>query len=176
MPSLYILLEGNDDERFFNRVILPLLREQRYRIKIWKYAQEKRIRTIQILTSLRSMGVKCIFVRDIDEGISVDQKKKEIMDAYDHVLSGEDIAVVIMEIESWYLAGADTHVLDRLGVKEEYSTTDRITKEEFNRLIPRRMSRIVFIQEILRNYDVATAKRKNASFRYFMRHWVENGE
>jgi len=38
------------------------------------------------------------------------------------------------------------------------------------------MSRIVFMQEILKHFDVEVAKKRNASFRYFMHRWIEKGD
>ncbi|RPJ53480.1 MAG: hypothetical protein EHJ95_02165 [Methanobacteriota archaeon] len=173
MRPVYILLEGNDDERFFQRIVAPLLASKRYQARIWLYACEKRARTAQFLKAVRASGNVFILVRDIDEAPSVAAKKRELIERYDHFLSSEDIAVVVMEIESWYLAGADPRVLAKWGIGVPPGTTDRITKEDFNSLIPRRLSRIVFMQEILRHYDVGAAMQRNASFRYFMHRFVD---
>ncbi len=173
MPSILFFLEGNDDERFFARVIAPLLENQNYTVRIWKYAREKRKRTIQLLKSVQGAGMAYVFVRDIDDAPSVHAKKDEMAHCFE-VLTGADIAVVVMEIESWYLAGANDALLRRIGADGVWST-DHITKEQFNCLIPRPMSRIVFMQEILKYFDVEVAKKRNASFRYFMHRWIENG-
>ena len=171
MPSILFFLEGNDDERFFTRVIAPPLESQNYTVRIWKYAREKRKRTIQLLKSVQGAGMAYVFVRDIDDAPSVQAKKEEMIRCFE-VVSDGDIVVVVMEIESWYLAGARPALLKRIGA-EGYGDTDYITKEQFNQLIPRPMSRIVFMQEILKHFDLEGAKEKNASFRYFMRRWIE---
>jgi len=43
MPDklLYILLEGDDDERFFKKIVKPLLQRRYSTIKCWKYSQKK---------------------------------------------------------------------------------------------------------------------------------------
>ncbi|HZD43737.1 MAG TPA: hypothetical protein VE134_06720, partial [Methanomicrobiales archaeon] len=168
MPSVFILLEGNDDERFVSRVIVPLLERQNYTVRIWKYAREKRKRTIQLLKSIQASGMEYVFLRDIDEAISIRVKKDEMVHCFE-VLKEGDIVVVIMEIESWYLAGANTRLLRKIGVERgEEFTTDSVTKEQFNRLIPQHMSRIVFMQDLLRHYNIESAMQKNRSFRYFI--------
>ncbi|MDI6720169.1 MAG: hypothetical protein QMD46_11220 [Methanomicrobiales archaeon] len=174
MPSILFFLEGNDDERFFARVIAPPLEDRNCTVRIWKYAREKRKRTIQLLKSVQGAGMAYVFVRDIDDAPSVRAKKEEMVRCFE-VLTGEDIAVVVMEIESWYLAGANAAFLSRIGADGIWNT-DHITKEQFNQLIPRPMSRIVFMQEILKHFDVEVAKKRNASFRYFMHRWIEKGD
>jgi hypothetical protein len=48
--------------------------------------------------------------------------------------------------------------------------TDTLTKEKFDRLISAKyVSRIDFMQEILENFRMETAKQNNKSFRYFIR-------
>lgn len=173
MPPLYILLEGNDDERFFNRVLLPYFEARGFSVRIWKYACEKRKTTIQFLKSLRSQGLGFIFVRDIDSATSVRAKKEELVRIYEG-LTRERIAVVVMEIESWYLAGADGELLKRYGINPAFfASTDALTKEGFNRLIPRRIPRVVFMQEILRRFHIEQARERNRSFQYFTDRWME---
>ncbi|MDH7593308.1 MAG: hypothetical protein QHG99_03000 [Methanomicrobiales archaeon] len=173
MPPLYILLEGNDDERFFNRVLLPYFEAHGHSVHIWKYACEKRKTTIQFLKSLKSQGLGFIFVRDIDSAPSVRAKKEELIRTYEG-LTEERIAVVVMEIESWYLAGADRELLKRYCINPAFFTsTDALTKEGFNRLIPRRIPRVVFMQEILRQFHIGQARERNRSFQYFTERWME---
>jgi hypothetical protein len=77
-----------------------------------------------------------------------------------------------MEIESWYLAGPESAYLLQQGIHLESGTTDSLTKEMFNQLIPPRMSRIEFLNEILRHYSLDLGVSRNASFRYFVEHWI----
>ena len=41
-----------------------------------------------------------------------------------------------------------------------------ITKEKFNRIIPKDMPRILFLRKILQNYDIELALRNNKSLNY----------
>ena len=72
------------------------------------------------------------------------------------------------EIESWYLAGLDDKSCKELGLKP-FKDTDGVTKEDFNKLIPKRFnSRIDFMVEIIKRFTTKTAKQENRSFSYFM--------
>jgi hypothetical protein len=47
--------------------------------------------------------------------------------------------------------------------------TDDLTKEDFNRLIPKNYdSRIDFMFEILKYFSIDSARKKNHSFRFFV--------
>jgi hypothetical protein len=72
-----------------------------------------------------------------------------------------------MEIESWYYAGLPDESLQKLGLPL-LSSTDQLTKEDFNALIPPSFdSRIDFMFEILKSFSFGTAARHNLSFRFF---------
>jgi hypothetical protein len=174
MPSgtLYILLEGNDDERFFRRLLVPRLLRFYRSVKIWKYAREKRRRTIKFIRVLQRTGKDILYVRDLDSAPSVKIKKEEIQACYEHAIPDPSIIVVVMEIESWYLAGPPAPLLKSFGIILPDGSTDTLTKEEFYLLIPPRMARTQFMNELLAHYDFEWAMRRNASFEYFMTHWL----
>ena len=46
VSKLYIFVEGNDDELFFKKVILPLFLKQYTDVEVFKYAQWKRQKEI----------------------------------------------------------------------------------------------------------------------------------
>jgi hypothetical protein len=76
--------------------------------------------------------------------------------------------VVIKEIESWYYAGLSPESVQNLTVPN-LPFTDDLTKEDFNRLIPKKYdSRIDFMFEILKSFSIDTARKKNHSFRFFV--------
>ena len=79
-----------------------------------------------------------------------------------------NLIIVVKEIEGWYLAGLDDESCEELGLRP-FRSTDDITKEHFNNLIPNKFdSRIDFMIEILKRFSFETAKQKNKSFSYFM--------
>ncbi|MDK2973827.1 MAG: hypothetical protein PWP08_198 [Methanofollis sp.] len=172
---LYVLIEGQDDERFFSRIARPLFAEKGYETRIWKYACEKRQRTINLVLAVRKGGHACIFVRDIDRTPYARTRVQETLNRFGHAMDPAMIVIVVPEIEGWYLAGLSGEAAARLGIREKIGRTDRITKEVFNTLVPRGVSRIEFMQAILDEYDAGLARKKNRSFRFFMDRFV-NGE
>jgi hypothetical protein len=81
---------------------------------------------------------------------------------------------VIKEIESWYLAGLTAKDLEKLNIDYKKKKTDNLTKEQFNRLIPKKfISRIDFMQEVLKHFHLETAKQNNQSFKYFLEKYIQ---
>ncbi|MEM3394055.1 MAG: hypothetical protein QXY79_03310 [Candidatus Methanomethylicia archaeon] len=54
------------------------------------------------------------------------------------------------------------------------SNTEIISKEQFNGYIPKDISRIDFMIEILKNFSMEEAKKRNNSFRYFMKKFIDD--
>ncbi len=166
MDRIYLFVEGDDDERFFRRTIAPLLKEKNIHTEIIKYAQMKKQKVVQFISSIETLSFKYVFLADIDFVPTIREKKKLLKNKFDN-LQGENIAVVITEIESWYLAGVSNDLARefRIGI---FDNTEMVTKEEFNLLYHNRFrSRIDFMTEILNNYSIACALQKNGSFRHF---------
>ncbi|RLF76087.1 hypothetical protein DRN39_06270 [Thermococci archaeon] len=164
---LFLWLEGPDDERFFDWVIVPKLRTRYHSVKIIKYSQMKKEKLENFIKSIKSMGADYIFVKDINNAPCVTAKKQIICQQLRDI-DQDRIAIVIREIESWYLAGLGQNESKKLKIPH-FDSTEAITKEQFNCLIPPRFtSRIDFLSEILKRFSVEAAKIKNRSFRYFI--------
>jgi hypothetical protein len=163
---LFIFVEGEDDVRFFGRVMKPLFVPHYDMIEIVPYASIKRIKVNNLLKGLSEMKNDYLFVADIDTERSVRDKKQLLYHWYPNI-SGSSIVIVIMEIESWYYAGLPAESLQKLGLPA-LPSTDGLTKEDFNALIPPAFdSRIDFMFEILKSFSPSTAARNNRSFKYF---------
>jgi hypothetical protein len=167
---LFILLEGDDDERFFEKIVKSVLQKRYSAIKIWKYSQQKQERMVNLVKSINSMKADYIFARDFNDSPCITAKKESITGKFKQITE-DKIIVVVKEIESWYLAGLDENTSKKVGIRKKIRTEDRITKEDFNQLIPKNMPRIEFMRNILENYDVEIAKRRNRSFGYFLNKW-----
>jgi hypothetical protein len=164
---LFILVEGEDDVRFFGRIIKPLFVSRYESIEIIPYACIKRAKVNNFLKSVRQMNNDYIFVADIDSERSVRDKKQILYYHFDNI-SGHSIVIVIKEIESWYYAGLSAIAARDLGVEARLAT-DEMFKEEFNGLMPPGFdSRIDFMFEILKSFSLETAVLKNRSFRFFV--------
>lgn len=166
---LWVLVEGNDDERFFEAIIKPKLRTQYSSVQLWQYAQETPKRTRNFLKSIRAMSSDYYFFSDINRSPCITAKKRSTKRRYDTRIDINTIIVVVREIESWYLAGLNSKSCKELGLRT-FRRTDSTTKEQFNSLMPEKFdSRIDFMVEILKRFSIQTAKRKNRSFAYFMK-------
>jgi hypothetical protein len=164
---LFIMVEGEDDVRFFGRTIKPLLEPRYDAIEIVPYACIKREKVNKFLKSIVLMKNDYIFVADIDSEYSVRDKKQILYYRFSNI-DGGSIVIVIREIESWYYAGITGETALKLGV-EEMATTNDLTKEDFNARIPEKFdSRIDFMFEILKSFSFEAAAKKNRSFHYFV--------
>ena len=164
---LFILVEGEDDVRFFGRTIKPLLMPRYDSVEIIPYACIKREKVNKFIKSITLMKNDYIFVADIDAEYSVRDKKQILYYRFSNV-DGGSIVIVIREIESWYYAGITGELAQELGI-EYLADTDDLTKEDFNARIPRKFdSRIDFMFEILKSFSLEIAARKNKSFHYFV--------
>ena len=170
---LFILIEGSDDGRFFDRIVKPIFEEKYDSVNILEHAQKPPKVTRTFINNINAMSsdylvADYVYVTDINNAPCITYRKQAKHRKL-NILNKDRILVVVKEIESWYLAGLDEVCSRKCGVPF-CPKTDDTTKEQFNRLIPKKFdsSRIVFLQEILKNFQVETAKQKNESFRYFL--------
>ena len=165
---LFIFVEGDDDERFFDRLIRPIYEHIYDYVQHWKYSQQKLKKINGFLNSIDAMQADYIFVADMDDSPCVTDRKEQIKSQFKK-LSENRILVVCREIESWYLAGLNDDARRQIKIRRSYNNTDRISKEQFDRMMPQKfVSRIDFMQEIMKLFDRETASSKNTSFEYFM--------
>ena len=167
MPRLNVLVEGLDDVRFFERVLVPLLKERYRAVRLVPYACLRRTAVDNLLRGFARLGEAYVIVADIDTAPSVRSKKRVVLARFAEAEPGA-IAVVVMEIESWYLAGADDGFLAGSGLAPPPSTDD-LTKEGFNALIPRRyVSRVGFMLDLLNGYSLERGAERNRSLGFFL--------
>jgi hypothetical protein len=170
---LFILVEGGDDVRFFGRIVKPFFISLYKSVEIIPYACMKREKVNKFLKSVTLMHNDYIFVSDIDFEHSVRDKKQVLYHRFSEIDGGR-IVIVVMEIESWYLAGLPADAAQRMGLSP-YDSTDDLTKEDFNGIIPRQFdSRIDFMFEILKFFSFDRAAEKNRSFHYFIHRYHVN--
>lgn len=168
---LLIWVEGNDDVRFFNEIIKPRLQEKYNLVEVRPYRPLKKGKVGNYLRGIKTMNAAYIYdyiyVSDINDAPCVTAKKQKIQNKLRNI-DGNRIVVVIKEIESWYLAGLSNENAQKLKI-HSLTTTDDITKEQFDNLIPRKFdSRIDFMSEILKYFSMKIAKQRNESLRYFV--------
>lgn len=170
---LFILIEGSDDGNFFYRIIKPIFEQKYDDVYLWPHAKKTPKSTRSFIDNINAMSSNSllahyIFVTDFNDAPCITFRKQAKQDKLKNIDKGK-IIVVIKEIEGWYLAGLDEACSKKCRIPP-CNTTNHITKEQFNSMIPKKFesSRIVFLQEILKYFQVETAKQKNKSFRYFL--------
>lgn len=168
---LFVFIEGNDDTRFFGRILTPLFQSKYRIIKLLRYSQQKHKKIVKFITSAKKIG-DCIYVHDLNNSPCITARKEEIAKEFPQLTKNE-IAVVVKEIEGWYLAGLSENDNNNLGINQVFSNTDSITRHMFKRLVPKGKSRIQFMQQILNSYRVQIAKGKNRSLDHFLVKWVQ---
>ncbi|MBC7327944.1 hypothetical protein H5T87_07500 [bacterium] len=166
---LYIFVEGDDDEDFFRAIKEEIFGGKYNCIQIVKYAQKDPEYVEKFIKSIKAMKADYIFVADIDKFPCITARKANIRGKYSF-LDNEKILIVVKEIESWYLAGVDQAIRKKLKIKCSLPSTDDLTKEELKSLMPKKfLSFRTFLQELLKHYELQTARRNNKSFDYFLR-------
>lgn len=164
---LFLLVEGNADERFLER-IKPVLEKVYDFVLIVKYSQKPKRKIKALLKSFNSMKAHFFLLSDLGRWPCPRQKKDKLVETYGQNIDSNGIIIVIKEIESWYLAGLDQASCGELGIKD-VGNTEGITKEDFEDMKPKRFDLSVdFMQEILKRFSVDIAQQKNSSFAYFM--------
>ena len=170
---LFILVEGNDDERFFAGVVVPVLKQKYNKVVIWQHAQKSNQAIEKMLISIQTMGADYFYVVDLDREDKIEDKKEIVIGRLEEIC-GKKIVIAVKEIEGWYLAGLGIEASRKLDVAY-LERTDDIYKEDFNRLLPlaEKGSRISIMHEILKYFSVETARSKNASFDFFWSNFIE---
>jgi hypothetical protein len=169
---LFLFVEGDDDERFLRAVLKPRLDRQYDSVTLWQYAKQKSDKIRAFLRSVKAIKADYAFLADINRQPCVTARKRKLGDRLPE-LDEDKAVVVVMEIESWYMAGAEDSACERLGLRPSRST-DTLTKEQFDALIPKRFdSRVDFMAELLKCFSVEAAKERNHSFRYFVERHVD---
>jgi hypothetical protein len=163
---LYVLIEGDDDKRFVERIIIPTLASRYDCVQTWPYANKKKEKVNSFLRSIKIMGADFFLLADIDACPCV-QSKREILLQKFKELTDNRIIIVVKEIESWFMAGLKDDNPLRVNATGD---TSNLTKEQFDNAVPEGFdSRINFMLEVLANFHVPTAAKRNASFSYFAR-------
>lgn len=164
--GLFIFVEGTDDERLFSAIVKPHFEHRYDWVSIQTYAQTSPKKTAAFISNIKKMGADYLLIADIDHFPCVTSVKQKLKDKAPS-LDDEHIAIVVREIEGWYLAGLDEANARVLGAPS-LASTDEIDKERFDSmLLGRYDSRIDLMVEVLKLFSIEIAKKKNSSFRRF---------
>ncbi|MGA2385966.1 MAG: hypothetical protein ABSG33_05495 [Candidatus Bathyarchaeia archaeon] len=169
----YILLEGDNDIRFYSSILYPLL-SMKYRIiHPWRYQKVKKEITSKFIDTAHSEGT-CLFLHDFDNVRCFREAKSVLRKTWIQLLD-EEIHVVVIEIESWYLAGLSPRSAAKIGISEEdFPQTNDVTKGVFLSLKPTNMTETEYYQLFLLHFDLVKARQRNRSLDRFLRQCIDN--
>lgn len=170
--QIWFLVEGNDDERFVRSVLVPEFMRVYDHVQIWQYSQATNRERVAILRSIDRMRADYILLCDLDEFPCVTSKKESMISRLVE-LSDDRIAVVVKEIESWYLAGLDEEGCQALDI-DRVNRPDEVAKEKFDALVGGKSNHTDMMVEILKRYDISQARHRSPSFAYFARRHLAN--
>jgi len=165
--QLFLFLEGEDDKRLFESILKQIFEKTYDYVTIIQYSQQKYEKINNFLRSIKCMRAEYIFTHDFNDSPCITERKRRILEKYKEINEKDKIAIIIKEIESWYLAGLDDKNAQKL-TNHTFISTENITKEKFDSYRSNKFdSRIDFMVEILKYFSIETTKQKNNSFRYF---------
>jgi hypothetical protein len=76
---LFIFVEGEDDERFFDQIIKPILNQDSI---IIKYAQKRKQKITNYALNVEKMNADYIFIGDINMKPCITAKKQDLSKLY----------------------------------------------------------------------------------------------
>jgi hypothetical protein len=165
----FVFVEGDDDERFVDKVVRPRLESMFEWVKVIQYAVESSKRMRSWVGSIRKIPDAVYWVlADLDLSPCATERKAKLTAKYPY-FAAERVVVVKREIEGWYLAGLPTEEARRLKMLWS-GDVEEITKEQFEALWAKQFtSRIDCQVEILKCFDLEIAQGRSGSFAYLLR-------
>lgn len=168
--QLFLFVEGDDDERFFQRVIVPLFLEHYDEVRIVRYAILKKEKLDNFVRSVQSIpGADYLVIRDLDRHPCVTAAKQSLRQRCPQA-EPKRIQIVKTEIESWYCAGIPEGDPDWGGLSiARTADTEPITKENcLTAMATDKPTLLPVLLSLLERFDRKRAASRNASFRYFL--------
>jgi len=175
LKLIYFIIEGPDDERFFNKIVKPLFESNGFKTKCFKHACIRPKERIKFIRSIKRFdNCDYIYAKDLDQYPCISSRRNSITKELSDEVDDNRIMVVAKVIESWYLAGVDEKTLKQLHVNRKnisriLKSTDTIDKIQFNEFFPTTIPRSNIMHQLLSNYNIYDAINRNTSFNYFMR-------
>jgi hypothetical protein len=179
--ELHLFVEGKHDIIFYQVFLDKYLRDFFGFKEIYYYPYAEKIMERKRLILLIKQNAKANYLicADLDAEFDEELRKKKIESlANTFEIEVETLAhrvfAVVVEIESWYLAGFDKDFYNKLGILEYYyENTEEITKGNFKKIVKSlRIDEVQFRDKLVRiyrnNYSIEEAKERNESFRKFL--------
>ncbi len=165
MKNLIIFVEGPNDRRFIECIVLPKIENLFDCVQFYEYATKPVKQTKNFIRAIKKMSYKYIFVKDFDRSVCVTQRKNHILEKYcdcDKSL----IQIVRIEIESWYAAGINKTSYKKLRITK-FNDCNNVCKNTFEQHLPPKSIVQDKMIDILDNYDLKLGRKRNNSLNYF---------
>ena len=154
---IYFFVEGTFDKLFVSK----LMNCEDY--KIVEYSSMKHKKLNSYIASLKQQGIDYVFLFDTDRK-DTNEKLKQKLRQYNQ-LQKEKCYAVVLEIESWFMAGCCEDIIKKYKIKP-YNDTNNYDKENMIRDF-KTHKLISYYQEILESFSINDAILRNSSFRDF---------
>lgn len=173
MKILWFFVEGETDEEFLQRVIVPRLNPQFY-VRWWRYARkpkEDRRKFIQALHSPSfSQTAEYWILADKDQCACFSACRDAVIMAFDGLPHRERIICPDRSIEVWYVAGFTSSDLFR---RLEFPIVEGLHKNQFDQIIQgcgyTMTQRSEILASMLDGYNLDLARQRSPSLDYFCR-------
>jgi hypothetical protein len=163
----YIFVEGDSDYLFMERVICPV---KQVSFNIYDYAQ-KIGKAKKIISMIQRSNGKYVFTHDSDGRPDVNHLKLKLKRRF-CLNNTDNISIVVLEIESWLIAGMTPE--SRIALKgdslklSQWRRPETINKEAFATIAAKnRLNKLAFEQRCLDSFDYDSAITRSESFREF---------
>ena len=174
LPSLYILVEGPDDQRFFQAEIIDRTIRQIYQIvHVITWSNEPREDLASLVNGIIRNEGHYIFLLDKDSMFVCLEAVRQYAIQRCPNVERSRILVVVREIECWYLAGIDQLLAQRhnLSIPEDTSNISKSRLEQIARDL-KFASPADFMVEILKTFSIENARGRNASFERLLNRYL----
>jgi len=169
LNRVYVLVEGDDDERFVKRIVEPLLLKRYPKVDTYQYAaRPKKIVERFVNTARTKLNAELLCLSDMDNFPCITKRKRNVVEKKIGGVYATRVIVVRKKIEGWYLAGITTGNDRKIGIQCP-DQTNQVNKTDFDNIVRKTKftSRISCMIVLLDIFDIQTAVRRNTSFKYF---------
>ena len=167
--GVYLFVEGQDDVLFVERILKPRLEIHFEFVATIAYASIRQATLAQQARAIQKSGAQLWVIADYDNAPCFTARRTEVVQRFDEAIEMQQVLLARPEIEAWYCAGISEPARFRVQLP---SDIESITKERFNRLFARLLSRQIrteLLLLLLDNYDWEVALRRSASLHYCAR-------
>jgi hypothetical protein len=164
LKKALFLVEGDDDKKFFERIISPQIKKYYQDVLIRKHIGWTINERTTMISDFQKKSADIFVISDFDKSSCITNKIDKVRTDYNIPVEVK-IFIVKKEIESWYLAGINDFLLNKHSI-QEFNDTENLSKKFLNTLSKRNGSLLEFKLKILNNYSLKTGISKNSSLKY----------